>query len=36
MGGMKIISPVAKPLSAKAIPTMTGEIEVFSDSQPKS
>jgi hypothetical protein len=30
MGEMKIISPVLKPLSTKAIPAMTGEMRDFS------
>ena len=30
MGGMKIIPPVLKPLCTKAIPAMTGEMEIFS------
>ena len=31
MGGMKIISPVPKPLCTKAIPKMTGEMRMFFD-----
>jgi len=31
MGGMKIIPPVLKPLCTKAIPAMTGELEIFFD-----
>ena len=33
MGGIKIISPVPKPLSTKAIPAMMGEMEIFLKGQ---
>jgi hypothetical protein len=36
MGGIKIISPVPKPLSTKEFPAMTGGIEMFLDEEKKS